>query len=369
MKSLSSRCLLAIAWCVCVATNCSAAPPSAAAKLPPSALPLRFVPHERVALVGNSLAERMNLFGNFESLLHTRFPRQELVVRNFARPCDAVDNRQRPSNYAAIDDPLKVFGPDTFFCFFGFNEAFAGPAGEQQFRAAYGKHLDEMAQQYPRAGGGAPRFVLVSPVAWEPTDDPLWPDANERNENLRRYAKIVAEVARERGLAFVDLFEPTEPLFAKQPGMQYTINGCHLNEAGDRDVAVALDRALFGETTAANMDSDDFQKLRAAVNDKSWVHAARLPHAQRLVRVRRPAHLGYRNLPARVSEDSRDGGRPRSLRVGSRAGQGRRLTRRRCHRRARRPRHAVRQSAAELFGAGEAGVSLAGRVRQNDEGA
>ena len=54
--------------------------------------------------------------------------------------------------------------------------------------------------------------------------------------------------------------------------MQYTINGCHLNEAGDREVAVLLDRALFGETTAANVDSDAFQKLRAAVNDKSWVH-------------------------------------------------------------------------------------------------
>jgi hypothetical protein len=36
---------------------------------------LRFAPHERIALVGGSLAERMNLFGNFESLLHSRFPK------------------------------------------------------------------------------------------------------------------------------------------------------------------------------------------------------------------------------------------------------------------------------------------------------
>jgi putative heme-binding domain-containing protein len=282
MKNLSCGSLLATSLCLCVVTNCPAAPPSVAppataaapanVKLPPSALPLRFVPHEHIALVGNSLAERMNLFGNFEALLHSRFPRLELVVRNFARPCDAVDNRQRPSNYLTLDDPLKVFGPDTLFCFFGFNEAFAGPDGEQQFREAYGKYLDETAQQYPRAGGGGPRFVLMSPAAWEPTGNPLWPDAQVRNASLRRYAQIVAEVARERGLAFVDLFTPTESLFAQQPGMQYTINGCHLNEAGDRELAVALDRALFGETTAANLDSDAFQKLRAAVNDKSWVH-------------------------------------------------------------------------------------------------
>jgi putative heme-binding domain-containing protein len=263
-------------------THCAAAtpsrdlqPPNSKAKIttpPTNSLPLKFLPHEKIALVGNSLAERMNLFGHFESLLHSRLPRLELVVRNFARPCDAVDNLQRPNSYTVIDDPLKSFGPDTLLCFFGFNESFAGPAGESQFRAAYGKYLDDMARRYPRDGGKPPRFVLISPVAWEPTGNPLWPDARERNGSLRRYSAIVGEVARDRGLAYVDLFTPTESMFAEHTGMQFTVNGCHLNEAGDREAAVALDRALFGETTAANMDSPSFQKLRAAVNDKSWLH-------------------------------------------------------------------------------------------------
>jgi putative membrane-bound dehydrogenase-like protein len=238
-----------------------------------SSLPLRLSPRERVALVGNSLAERMNLFGNFEALLHSRFGREELVVRNFARPGDAVDVQQRPTSYTEIDDPLAVFAPDTLICFFGFNESFAGAAGESQFRAAYEKYLDETAAKYRRGESGAPpRFVLVSPIAWEPTGNPLWPDAAVRNESLRHYAAIVAEVARERGLAFVDLFSATAPLFAAESGMQYTINGCHLNEAGDREVALLLDRALFGDTTAANLESESFRKLRDAVNDKSWVH-------------------------------------------------------------------------------------------------
>jgi putative membrane-bound dehydrogenase-like protein len=240
---------------------------------PPAALPLQFQPRERIALVGNSLAERMNLFGHFESLLHARFPRHELVVRNFARPADAVDNRQRPTSYTEIDDPLHVFRPDTYFCFFGFNEAFAGPAGEDDFRAAYEKYLDEMARQYARGGdNGPPRFVLVSPIAWEQTENPLWPAAAERNRNLRRYAKIVAEAAGRRGLAHVDLFALTEPLFSAEPGMQYTINGCHLNEAGDREMALLLDRALFGGTSPAQIGSATFEQLRAAVNDKSWLH-------------------------------------------------------------------------------------------------
>jgi putative heme-binding domain-containing protein len=265
----------AVTFCLADASTASTPATLAAApdaKLPSSTLPLKFVKHEHIALVGNSLAERMTLFGSFEALLHARFPQLELVVRNFARPCDAVDARQRSSNYTAIDDPLKVFGPDTFLCFFGFNEAFAGAAGEQQFREAYGKYLDEMSQKYPRQGGAPPRFILISPIAWEPTGNPLWPDAGERNKSLRRYAQIVSDIARERQLANIDLYTPTDPLFAQQSGMQYTINGCHLNEAGDREVAVLLDRALFGETTAANLDAEPFQKLRDAVNDKSWVH-------------------------------------------------------------------------------------------------
>lgn len=241
--------------------------------LAPSVLPLRFIRGERIALVGNSLAERMSLFGNFEALLHTRFPQEELVVRNFARPCDAVDNRQRPSSYTAIDDPLRAFGPDTLLCFFGFNEAFDGEEGAAKFASAYEKYLDETIAEYPRDDTGAePRFVLISPIAWEPTGNPLWPDADERNRNLRRYSEIVSEVAKKRGLAFVDLFTPTEPIFAESPGMQYTINGCHLNEAGDQVVGLLLDRALFGSATQAHPGSQAFEKLRAAVVDKSWVH-------------------------------------------------------------------------------------------------
>jgi hypothetical protein len=87
-------------------------------------LPVHFQLHERIALVGNSLAERMNLFGNFESLLHSRFPQLELVVRNFARPAEEVSVHQRSADYTKIDDPLYAFGAETLICFFGFNESF-----------------------------------------------------------------------------------------------------------------------------------------------------------------------------------------------------------------------------------------------------
>ena len=241
--------------------------------LPPSSLPLEFLDGERVTLLGNSTAERMNLFGHFETLLHQRFPGKHLVVRNFARPAEEVANRQRANDYTKLDDPLAAFGGDTYLLFFGFNESFAGPGGVEKFKADYGKLLDDLAEQYPRDDtNAAPRFVIVSPIAVEPSGNPLLPDAEVQNANLALYRDAAKAVAEKRGIAFVDLFDATRKEFAAQPGLQHTINGCHVNEAGDAFVAGLLDQALFGAPASSQLGADAFQKLRAAVNDKSWVH-------------------------------------------------------------------------------------------------
>ncbi len=248
-------------------------PRSKQADLPPSKLPLALIRGERIALVGNSTAERMNLFGHFETLLHLRFPNLVLVVRNFARPADEVAVRQRPADYTNLDDPLAAFAADTFVCFFGWNESFAGPEGVEQFKADYERFIDEYAAKYPRDDAGSKaRFVLVTPIAFEPTADRLLPGGTRENANLKLYAAAVVEVAAKRRLAVVDVFTPTEPLFARQDGLQFTVAGFQLNEAGDREVAAILDRSLFGTPNAVIMDSPEFERLRAAVNDKSWVH-------------------------------------------------------------------------------------------------
>jgi putative heme-binding domain-containing protein len=242
-------------------------------ELPPSKLPLEFIKGERIALVGNSTAERMNLFGHFEALLHARFPGKELVIRNFARPADEVAIRQRSNDYTRLDDPLAAFGADTYLCFFGFNESFAGPEGVERFKSDYEKFLDEYAAKYPRDDAGSkPRFVLVSPVAFEPTGDPLLPDGKQQNANLKLYADAVKAVADKREMAFVDLFGPSYEKFTAEPHMQFTINGAHLNEAGDRFVGLTLDAKLFGAGETPDLETSQFQKLREAVNDKSWVH-------------------------------------------------------------------------------------------------
>lgn len=243
--------------------------------LSPSQLPISFTDGERVAFVGNSSAERMSLFGHFETLLHERFPEKKLVVRNFAWPAEEVAHRQRPWAYTNLDDPMFAFGADTYLLFFGFNESFAGPEAVDKFKVDYLKFIDDLAARYPRDDTKAPpRLVIVSPIAVEDIGDPLLPDAGPRNAILAKYRNACREVAAARGIAFADIFDPTLAAFtAPKKDGHFTINGCHVNEAGDKVMAQALDAALFGGPPAKRLAHAAFERLRAAIIDKSWVHS------------------------------------------------------------------------------------------------
>ena len=227
---------------------------------------------QKVAFVGNSLAERMNLFGHFETRLQFRFAAKKPVFRNFGWPADAVERQDRPGNYTRIDDPFLVYSPELLLCFFGFNESYAGSEEQQlrTFRSNYESYLTKISKKITDNGGAAPTFALVSPVAFESTGKPFQPDGVEQNKNLSAYTNVIRELASEMNVPYVDLFTPTQKLFAEKPGAQFTINGVHLNEAGDKAVARILDKGLFGSET--NVDESLFERVRKTVNDKAWLH-------------------------------------------------------------------------------------------------
>lgn len=238
-----------------------------------AAEPIDIQQHQRIAAVGGSLAERMNLFGNFETVLHRELANKQVVFRNFGWPADEVGVQQRPANYTTIDDPLKAFAPDLFLCFFGFNESFAGTGAAQleAFKSQYRQWLQNKQKDFTN-NNRPPRFVLISPLAFEPSGNPLQPDGQEENHRLRLYAGVISELAKELNYRYVDLFEPTYELFLAQRGLQYTINGVHLNEEGDRQLARMLAADLLGIKQPIDFKAAEFERLRSAVNDKSWVH-------------------------------------------------------------------------------------------------
>ncbi|MBM3880210.1 MAG: hypothetical protein FJ387_10905 [Verrucomicrobia bacterium] len=76
-------------------------------------------PGDHICIVGNTLADRMQHSGWLESLIHTRFPQHELVVRNLGFAGDELTVRLRSEGFGSPDDWLKRTQADVVFAFFG----------------------------------------------------------------------------------------------------------------------------------------------------------------------------------------------------------------------------------------------------------
>src|SRR6185503_20659106 len=81
---------------------------------------------ETVVLIGNTLAERMQYFNHFETLLMLRFPELQLRVRNLGWSGDALTLQPRPLNFGDASKHLQQQKADVILAFFGASESFAG---------------------------------------------------------------------------------------------------------------------------------------------------------------------------------------------------------------------------------------------------
>src|SRR5437762_3529221 len=104
--------------------------------------------------------------GGVEALLHQRFPKHELVVRNLAWSADEIGLAPRPANFADIEQHLTHEKIDVVLAAFGFNESFAGDAGLESFRRKLSAYLASLKKKAFN-GHSAPRVILVSPIANE----------------------------------------------------------------------------------------------------------------------------------------------------------------------------------------------------------
>jgi len=219
------------------------APLPVSAKAVNTSLPLKLLPGDRIAFIGNTLFDRAQLFGHFESLLHQRFPQQKLVVRNLAWSADTTDLQPRPANFASIDQHLTYEKIDVVFAAFGFNESFSGKEGLAAFRKTFTDYVESLKTKAFN-GKAAPRIILLSPIANENIEGVTAAERN--NENIAAYAEVIRQIANEQKVGFVDLFTETKSA-AATPGDDITINGIHLNEKGYNVFAKTMYQGLFGE--------------------------------------------------------------------------------------------------------------------------
>ncbi len=223
-------------------------------------LPLDVPKGASIALIGNTLLERSQFFGQLESLLHQRYPKHNLVVRNLGWAADTTDIQPRPANFANQDQHLTHVKADVVFASFGFNESFAGEEGLADFHKSLSTWVANMKTKAFN-GKAAPKIVLVSPIA---NENVKGVDAADRNNaRIKAYADAVKAVAQEQEVGYVDVYDATLEAMASA-GTDMTFNGSHLLEEGYDIFAATLYKGLFDE------DAPKVNKaIQAVVVDKN----------------------------------------------------------------------------------------------------
>ena len=248
---------------------------------------------DHICIIGGGVADAMQHTGWLETLLHSRFPEQRLVIRNLAYDGDEVDpaKRLRSADFGTPDQWLSGAAPipnpgglktkdfvrenrfeltntraDVIFAFFGANEAHDGPAGLEAFKTEVEKFLEHtLGQKYNAVS--APRVVMFSPIVHENLDRAHWPDGKAHNANIALYSKAMEEVCKAKGVTYVDLFTPSREACEKikEP---LTSDGIHPTPRGDREISRIIDESLFGAAPARDPNSLD--RLQKAVADKNF---------------------------------------------------------------------------------------------------
>jgi hypothetical protein len=222
--------------------------------------PFKIGDGDRIVLLGNTLIEREQRYGYWETALTTRLAGKKLVVRNLGWSGDNVfgEARARFGPVAEGFDHLKKhvldIQPTVIVIGYGSVESFDGPAGLPKFTKQLNVLLDVLAPTKAR-------IILLSPLRQENLGDPL-PDPAKQNKNLRLYADALRDTAKKRKLRFVDFFEILSEDGKARPTAPLTDNGVHLTPWGYWRSAAGFEKGLGFEKNPWNIEVD-FKKREA----------------------------------------------------------------------------------------------------------
>ncbi len=195
--------------------------------------PFQLQDGDRVLFLGNTVIEREQRYGYWESALTTRYADKDIVFRNLGWSGDTVFGEARARFGSQSDgfDHLEVHvhaaRPSVIICNYGSNAIFAGKSGLDSFVSGYEKLLDAL-----ETTGAS--IVLMAPFNHEPYNGKLLtPDYNANREYYVRVIKLLAEG---RGCHFMEMDTTSD--------VPLTDNGVHLTETGYGITASAFEVAL-----------------------------------------------------------------------------------------------------------------------------
>ncbi|WP_313189616.1 PVC-type heme-binding CxxCH protein [Sphingobacterium sp.] len=255
--------------------------------------PVKIQKDSRIVLVGNNLGSRMMEYGDFDTELQTRFPDYNLFIRNICSPGNTPGFRPHPSrnspwafpgaekfnpefdintgsegHFPTEDEWLIELKPDVILGFFGYNESFRGPEGIEDFKGEIAAFIDHTKSQDYNGGKGS-TLVLISPIAFEDLTDKFdLPDGKEFNKNIQLYAAAMQQVAKDKNVPFLDVFDITQKWY-EQSADYLTIDGSQLSEKAYEKFADYLVSSIFGK--GEGKASSHKAEIKKAVLEKDWI--------------------------------------------------------------------------------------------------
>ena len=193
-------CALLLLWLKTFAPQAKAVPP------------IEFPSASRLVIVGGGLADILVQEGFLETDLWEAFPERQLAVRSLAVPRARLPEADS-HGALLLEKQLASLDAELVFAFFGTNEALSESPSWGRFEANLRAFTNRVLST-KTASGRSMRLVLLGPIPQEPAALESADADHSRNEKLKRASDIMANVAAELALPFVDLFSLGESLLA-----------------------------------------------------------------------------------------------------------------------------------------------------------
>ena len=202
---------------------------------------------ERVLLLGNTLVEREQEYGDWELQLGLAGGDRQITFRNLGWSGDTVWTESRglfdppAAGYQRTLELVNELKPTTIFLGYGTVESFRGPQGLADFQAQYQRLRQDLLKTDAR-------IIHLSPVLMEEATFPVQSEQARQhvlksNQNLNLYADAIQAMAEEAGELFVD-FRAAQRQALKSG--HWTENGIHLSQSGYAATASVLVSKLGG---------------------------------------------------------------------------------------------------------------------------
>jgi len=197
---------------------------------------------EVIAVLGGTEAVAVVEDGTLEALLLTEFPGSRIKLRDLSWEADTVFRQDRPMNFGGLQQQLARAGATAAVLMFGRQECLERAAsGLGEFKTALEKLVSTCAEV-------TPRLVLVEPVAFEGA-------LAQHNDTLKKYAAVMAEVAKAQGALFA------AQSTAVKPGM--TRDGLNLTATGAAQLGRNVARLWRNDLEAPD------ERLKALIRQKN----------------------------------------------------------------------------------------------------